>query len=110
MKIPQHIIDHGFEYLLSGLAVVSYIAFMAVMDARHLMRSEAEADERVQQIEWYDEKIEDIDDDTNRMRLYNQLGSKTNAPARNQIIIQNNAKRARLVSKKDAYIAEGQHD
>lgn len=106
MKVPQHIINHGFEYLLSGAAIVAYIAFMAVMDARHLLRSESIAQERVEQIEWYDEEIEDLDDHNNQMRLYNQLGGQTNKPARDQLIIQNNAKRSRLVSKKQAFIAE----
>lgn len=110
MKIPQHFVNHSLEYIvvfiIGGMGLGALAILDARQDARHLLRVEAEAMERARQIEKYDEQIQMTIDDDARLRAYNLYGSEANKPARDEIMTQNAAKRARLQDKKDTFIAE----
>lgn len=109
MKIPDHVLKYGMEYLVVAILGLAGLGALAYMDNRHVRQIDLDAANHKAKVDWYDEKIEALDDDTNRLNIYNQAGSKLNVPARKLIIEQNVRKRSRLVSKKEAYIADEHH-
>lgn len=85
MKIPQHLTNHGMEYLVVGVLGLAIIGGLAYMDLRHITRAD-----------WVRSEIRAEDADINRLKLYNQFGTEGNKPAREQVILQIQAHKAEL--------------
>jgi len=73
------------------------------MDARHVMRTEAVAKERTEKILDYEQRMLDVDEEIERLELYNRFGGQVNKPARDQILVSQKAKRVRLSTALENY-------
>ena len=90
MKIPDHLLNHAIEYIFAGAMVLIGLGALSYMDNRHLGRAES-----------IEDQIWEVDQEITRLELYNEFGSESNIPARNQIIKQLENEKSRLEHKLD---------
>lgn len=87
-KIPKFISDYIAIWILGVVGTAVWFGGMAYLDTRHVQRSEFMQFIYVTQETRLLDKIEDADATITRNQLFNQLGSQTNKPARDQVILQ----------------------
>ena len=73
MKIPSHLTNHAFEYLIVALLGAGWFGFEAYMDARHVMRVEAAAKERSATIRDYEQQMVGVDEEIERLELLREV-------------------------------------
>jgi len=89
MNIKEHFSEHATLWIMTGalsaLGFLVWLGAMTYLDTRHIQR-----------VEWYSDKIDAIDSEINDLKLYNQFGNPTLAPAREQIILQKESRKESL--------------
>jgi hypothetical protein len=87
-KIPKFIREYVVLWVLGIVGTAVWFGGMAYVDTRHVQRSEFMGFMyRTSEVRLLD-KIEEADATITRNQLFNQLGSQTNRPARDQVILQ----------------------
>lgn len=91
----EHVKNNAVAYAVTSVmglfGFLLYFGFMAYMDLRHIKR-----------VDWINEQITEVEDEIERLELYNEFGSEGNRPARVQIIKQYENKKQRLEREKDS--------
>ena len=90
MHLPAFITEHLTLWFLGVVGALVWAGAMAYMDTRHVQRAEfMQSIYHTSEVRLLD-KIEGATAEVERLELYNRLGSQSNQPARDQVIIQTN--------------------
>jgi hypothetical protein len=92
-KIPKFIREYVALWILGVVGTAVWFGGMAYLDTRHVQRNEFMQFIYVSSEVRLLDKIEDADATITRNQLFNQLGSQTNRPARDQVILQTEARK-----------------
>lgn len=93
--VPDFITKYIAIWLLGGVGSLVWAGAMAYMDTRHVQRTEfMHSIYHTNEVRLLD-KIDDATAEVERLELYNRLGSQSNQPARDQVIIQTNNRKDR---------------
>ena len=88
--LPEFITNYLSIWLLGVIGALVWGGAMAYMDTRHVQRAEfMQSIYATSEVRLLD-KIDDATAEVERLELYNRLGSQSNQPARDQVIIQTN--------------------
>lgn len=89
-KIPKIISDYIVLWILGIVGSALWVAGIGYLDTRHVQRGEfMQFMYNTSEVRLLD-KIDDATAEVQRLELYNRLGSQTNQPARDQVILQTN--------------------
>lgn len=96
VMIPSFISQHVTTWMLGVLGTLALSGALAYMDLRHVQRIEHKEAVHMGLETRLLDKIDRADGDILRLKLYNNLGSTTNAPAREQIILETEKNKRRF--------------
>jgi hypothetical protein len=88
LHLPAFITQHLTLWFLGIVGALVWGGAMAYMDTRHVQREEFMQSIYVSSEVRLLDKIDDATAEVERLELYNRLGSQSNQPARDQVIIQ----------------------
>lgn len=90
LHLPDFITKYIAIWALGVVGAMVWGGAMAYMDTRHVQRTEfMHSIFHTNEVRLLD-KIDDATAEVERLELYNRLGSQSNQPARDQVIIQTN--------------------
>jgi len=87
-RVPRFIREYVALWILGLIGTTIWFGGMAYLDTRHVQRSEFMEFIYVSSEVRLLDKIEEADATITRNQLFNRLGSQTNKPARDQVILQ----------------------